>query len=170
MTMDPSTRTAFDSAPPHAQPTTLTRCTAAATVLDNVDLVATILAHAELGPTAFVAIGRVAKAWHDARRADATLLLTAARRPEFLTKRTLMGLFALHWHEADKLPRSKRPRRNGGFLYMYSTPAIDGALTVVGGFDGWKQRIAKRAADERAAVAAESARAVAIVAIRRLSK
>jgi hypothetical protein len=85
--------------------------------------------------------------------ADDTLLLAAARKPDFLTKRTLIGLFALHWHEADKLPRSKKSRRNGGFLYMYGPAAIDGALTTIGGFHGWRTHIARRAANEKAAAA-----------------
>ena len=117
------------------------------------DLVAVILQHAELGPPEFVAVARVAKAWHEACRTEPALLLAAARRPEFLTKRVLMGLLALHWHEADKLPRSKRARRNGGFLYMYGTAAIDIAMSKVGGFRGWRCRIAKRAADEQAPAA-----------------
>lgn len=125
-----------------------------AAVLENADLVAAILGHAELGPFAFVAMGRVAKAWHAACRLDATLLLAAAQRPDFLTKHTLRGLFALHWHEADKLPRGKRARRNGGWLYMYSAPAIERALPIVGGLDGWRRRIAARASREKAAVTA----------------
>lgn len=124
---------------------------AVAAVLGNADLVAVTLGHAELDPFTFVATGRVAKAWHAACRTDAALLLGAARRPDFLTKRTLVGLFALHWHEADKLPRGKRARRNGGFLYMYSAPAIDRALSIVGGLDGWRRRIAARASSEKVA-------------------
>lgn len=135
--------------PSHTQP----RALAVSAVLENPDLVAAILSHVKLCPSEFVTMGRVAKAWRDACRADARMLLAVARTSEFLTKRTLMGLFALHWHEADKLPRGKRPRRNGGFLYMYSEPAIDCALPLVGGFEGWKQRLAKRAADERATAA-----------------
>ena len=131
-----------------------------AAVLENADLVAAILVHAELDPFTFVAMGRVAKAWHAACRLDAALLIAAARRPEFLTKRTLMGLFALHWHEADKLPRGKRARRNGGWMYMYSAPAIERALPILGGLDGWRRRIAARASREKAAaMAAEHARA-----------
>ena len=124
---------------------------AASIVLHNPDLVAIILRHAELGPTDFVAVARVAQAWREACRTEPSLLLGAARRPAFLTKRTLTGLFALHWHEADKLPRGKRARRDGGFLYMYGPAAIDRALPTVGGLEGWLARIAKRAASERAA-------------------
>lgn len=126
---------------------------AAASVLHNSDLVASILQHAELGPMEFVSVARVAKAWREACRTEPALLLAAARRPDFLTKRTLMGLLALHWHEADKLPRGRRARRNGGFLYVYGHAAVDLALSSVGGFEGWKCRIAKRAADEQAALA-----------------
>ena len=48
-------------------------------------------------------------------------------------------------HEADKLPRGMRARRNTGWLYMYSTAAIDQAMAIVGGVDGWQRRIAERA-------------------------
>ena len=114
-------------------------------VLENPDLVAVVLAHAELGPREFVSVGRVGKAWHAARQVDDSLLLAAARKPDFITKATLMGLFALHWHEADKLPRGMNARRNGGWLYMYSGRAIDQAISVVGGVEGWRRRIAERA-------------------------
>jgi hypothetical protein len=118
---------------------------AVAAVLENPDLVAVVLAHAELGPREFVSVGRVGKAWHAARQVDDSLLLAAARKPDFITKATLMGLFALHWHEADKLPRGMNARRNGGWLYMYSGRAIDQAISVVGGVEGWRRRIAERA-------------------------
>ena len=94
---------------------------------------------------------RVAKAWHQACQAEPKLLLAAARRPNFLTKRTLSGLFALHWHEADRLPRGKKARTNGGIMYMYGPAAVDGALCTVGGFQGWRCRIATRAEKELAA-------------------
>ena len=103
-------------------------------------------------------MARVAKAWHAACCADESLLLAAARRPDFLTKRTLMGLFALHWREADNLPRGKRARRNGGFLHMYTDAAIDRALPIVGGLDGWRLRIAQRAEKEERTSAAQRAR------------
>jgi len=123
---------------------------AVAAVLENPDLVAAVLAHAELGPCEFVSVGRVGKAWHAARQVDDSLLLAAARKPDFLTKRMLAGLFALHWHEADKLPRGMRARRSGSWLYMYSTVAIDQAMAIVGGVEGWRRRIAERARREGA--------------------
>ena len=126
---------------------------AAMAVFENPDLVAIILSHAQLEPFAFAAIGRVAKAWHAARHADEALVLAAARRPDFLTKRTIMGLFALHWHEADKLPRGMRARRNGGWMYMYGPAAIHQAFAIVGGMPGWQRRIAERAKREKAALA-----------------
>ena len=119
---------------------------AAAAVFEDQDLVACILAHANLDPFEFVAATRVSKAWHAACHADDTLMLAAARKPDFLTKRTLMGLFGLHWHEADKLPRGMRARRNGGWLWMYRSAAIEQAMPIVGGVEGWCLRIAKRAA------------------------
>ena len=125
-------------------------------MLEDADLVAIVLQHADLGPAAFVSVARVGKAWHVACRANESLLLAAARRPEYLTKRTLMGLFALHWHEADKLPRGSRPRRNGGFLHTYTNAAIDRALPIVGGLDGWRLRIAQRAEKEQRTSAARA--------------
>ena len=62
-----------------------------AAVFENTDLVAIVLQHADLEPAAFVTVARVTKAWHAACCADESLLLAAARRPDFLTKRTLMG-------------------------------------------------------------------------------
>ena len=97
---------------PTATPRGRSTSAAAAAVFENQDLVACILAHANLDPFEFVAATRVSKAWHAACHADDTLMLAAARKPDFLTKRTLMGLFALHWHEADKLPRGMRARRH----------------------------------------------------------
>ena len=126
---------------------------AASSVLHTADLVAVILQYAELGPSDFVAVARVAKAWHEACRTVPTLLLDAAHRPAFLTKHTLMGLFVLDWREADALPRGEKLRRHGGFLYTYGAAAIDRALPTVGGFQAWRRRIARRAAKERAAAA-----------------
>ena len=139
-----------DIAPHPSQPGTSARRTPASVIFDNPDIVGVILRHAELGPAAFVAAARVSKAWYAACHADTDLLLAAARRYRYLTKRTMMDLFALSWREADKLPRGKSPRRNGGFLYMYCTAAIDRALLMVGGLEGWKQRLAKRAEREKA--------------------
>ena len=129
--------------------TAVSASTAAAAVFENQDLLACILGHAKLDPFEFVAAGRVAKAWHDACMVDDTLLLAAARKPDFLTKRTLIGLFGLHWHEADRLPRGMQARRNGGYLWMYSNAAISSVMPIVGGVEGWRLRIAKRAVGER---------------------
>jgi hypothetical protein len=122
---------------------------AAAAVFDNQDILACILGHAKLNPFEFVAAGRVGTAWHDACMTDDMLLLSAARKPDFLTKRTLMGLFGLHWHEADQLPRGMKARRNGGWLWMYSNTAIECVMPMIGGVEGWRLRIARRAAGER---------------------
>ena len=113
-------------------------------VLRNSDLVACILAHADLDPSAFVAAGRVNTVWRTACRADTTLLLAAARRPTFLTKRAFAGLFALTPAEADAFPRGKRARLQSGYMYMYRDAAIDAGLPVIGGLTGWKRRIADR--------------------------
>jgi hypothetical protein len=147
----PSDQSRLCMEPHHRTP----HCTtvAASSVLHNPDLVAIILQHAELGPSDFVAVARVAKAWHEACRTVPRLLLGAAHRPAFLTKHTLMGLFVLDWREADALPRGQKARRQGGFLYKYDAAAIDRALPTIGGFQAWQRRIARRAARERAAAA-----------------
>ena len=71
-------------------------------VLCNADLVRAILeVHADIDPWTFVMCGRVARAWREACRADATLLLKAARAHSFLTKGVLCGLSGLSPVEAD---------------------------------------------------------------------
>ena len=110
-------------------------------VMDNSDLVAYILAHADLEPWSFVAAGRVSATWHAACQTE-TLLLAAARRPDFLTKRTFSGLFALTSEEADTFPRGMRVRRPIGFMHMYQEAAISAAISTVGGIHGWKRRLA----------------------------
>ena len=117
-------------------------------VLCNSDLVACILAHADLDPSAFTAAGRVSTVWRAACRADTTLLLAAARRPTFLTKRTFTGLFALTPMEADAFPRGKRARLPSGIMYMYRDAAINGVFPAIGGLDGWKRRLTNRSLTE----------------------
>ena len=114
-------------------------------VLGNSDLVAHILAHAGLDPSALVAAGQVNTTWRAACRADTTLLLAAARQPAYLTKRSFAGLFALTQSEADNFPRGMRARRPSGFMYMYRDTAISAVLSTIGGLDGWKCRLATRA-------------------------
>ena len=113
-------------------------------VLNNPDLVGAILGHAEVDPWSFVAYGCVSKVWRGACRADTTLLLGAARTPKFLTKGVLCGLFGLSPWEADTLPRGMRAHRTG-LMYMYSGPAIDAALLMIGGMSEWERRLAVRA-------------------------
>ena len=124
------------------------------TVLCNSDLVACILAHADLDPGAFVTAGRVNTVWRAACRADTTLLLAAARRPDFLTKRVFSGLFALTQAEADAFPRGMRVRRQSGFMYMYRDAAIDAVLSTTGNLCGWKRRLAERTRLHKALVRA----------------
>ena len=77
-------------------------------VFENEDLLGLILQHADLAPREFVWASRVNKTWHAACFRDGELALQAARRAHCLTKRALMGLLALHSHEADRLPRATR--------------------------------------------------------------
>ena len=121
------------------------RSVAQSAVLNNADLVGVILARAALDPKTFVTAGRVSTTWRDACRNDAALLLSAARRPDFLTKRVFAGLFALSPREADGFPRGKKARRqSSGFMFMYGAPAVNAVLPSIGGIEGWRLRIANR--------------------------
>ena len=109
------------------------------------DLVATILLFADADPIAFVGLTRVSKVWRAACCSDERLLLAAARKPDFLTKHTFAGLFALTMAEADAFPRGMRARRQGGVMFMYREAAIAAVLPAIGGIDGWRRRLSKRA-------------------------
>ena len=114
-------------------------------VLEDADLIVCILQHASLTPEAFVAVSRVSMVWRAAVRADASLLLSAALSPRFLTKSTFCGLFALSPREADAYPHRVVTRRTGGSMFMYTEDAISSVLPSNGGLEGWKQRLKKRA-------------------------
>ena len=120
-------------------------------VFENEDLLGLILQHAELAPREFVWVSRVNKTWHAACFRDGELALQAARRAHCLTKRALMGLLALHSHEADRLPRATLARRGGGVMYAYPAVVVDQAwYGMVGGVDTWRSRLAKRACEQHA--------------------
>ena len=113
-------------------------------VLGNADLVAVILARADLDPWTFVMCGRVARAWRAACRSDASLVLKAARGRPFLTKGVFCGLFGLSYAEADKFPRGMRAHKTG-LMFMYSGPAIDAVMGAIEGMSGWEARLAAQA-------------------------
>ena len=119
--------------------------TASAAVMENPDLVGSILAHADLAPKDLVAAGQVSKAWRVATHTNASLLLAAAHRPKVLTKGTFCGLFALEPREAAEYPHVVVPRTQGGIMCMYRSSAIDAVLPRTGGLEGWRQRLAQRA-------------------------
>ena len=126
------------------------RCSAMAAVLDNGDLLALVLEHARLGPRELVMASRVSRLWHETCYCDVTLAVGAALAARRLTKRALMGLFALEWREADALPRAKCPRLHGGSMYLYdATVAVAGWSTCVGDSETWRTRLAQRARDQR---------------------
>ena len=115
-------------------------------VVENGDLVALILRHANLDPASIVAVGRVCRLWHDVSVRDATLALAAARVALRLTKSTLMGCLCLTSAEADQLPRRRLARGGGGFMYLYSRYVVDDAFDkFVGGPERWRERLAQRA-------------------------
>ena len=118
-------------------------------VLEDADLVGCILAHAELSPEDLVAVCQVGKAWRAAVHGDAALLIAAACRPQFLTKRSFCGLFALNSREADDFPHRVTPcRKHGSVMCMYTAPAVRAAVPAVGGMEGWRRRLARRVATE----------------------
>lgn len=114
-------------------------------VLENVDLVALVLSHAELDPKSFVGVGMVSKTWRAASRVDASLLLKAAKSQRFLTKRVFQGLFGLTPAEADQFPHGTRAYKMG-FMFMYKGDAINAVMGAIGGMCGWEQRMAQQAA------------------------
>ena len=125
--------------------------TAALSVFQNEDLVALILQHAKLSPREFVWSSRVNKACHAVCFRDAELALHAARRTQCLTKRALMGLLALRSHEADRLPRARLARRDGGVVYAYPAVAVHQAWdSMVGGVDAWRSRLVERSSEQLA--------------------
>ena len=113
-------------------------------VLYNEDLISIILEHANLTPIEFVHAARVCKLWQHICWCDATLLLQAAHARSFMTKRVLMGLFALSPWEADSIPRVVRPRVGGGFMYQYKPSVATEALYVAGGMAGLRARLRRR--------------------------
>lgn len=118
-------------------------------VLGNIDLLASVLAHAELDPVSFVCMGLVSKTWRSVCLLDEALLLKAARAPRYLTKGVFAGLFGLTSVEANQFPRGQRAHR-GSFLYMYRRDAIDAVMPAVGGMPGWLERKARQAAYQKA--------------------
>lgn len=118
-------------------------------VMCNRDLVGCILKHANLDPRTFTAASSVDTTWRSACHSDTELLLAAARRPAFLTKRVFVNLFALTPTEADTFPHGLRARSSSGFMYMYQEAAISAVLPSIGGLGGWTRRIARRARSDR---------------------
>ena len=113
-------------------------------VLGNVDLVRAILEHVGLDPQSFVEMGLVSKAWRGACVGDQMLLMVAARSPEYLNKTVFSGLFGLAGHELDTLPCDVVWRSHGR-MFKCREPAIEAALPLIGGMEGWRDRLAQRA-------------------------
>lgn len=101
----------------------------------NEDLIALILTQARLSPTALVIASRVSKSWHAVCTRDDELLLRCVNEAPYLTKRVVVGLFALTSREADRLPRTTCTRRDGGLMYKYD-PSQGGAGIGSGGWYG----------------------------------
>ena len=118
-------------------------------VLGNEDLLALVLAHAELLPASYVAMSRVSRTWRAVCRRDEGLLIKCAKARPYLTKRDLVGLFALTSREANLLPRETYMRRDGGVMYKYEMTVVDGLLVMLGGMEGWRLRLERRATYEK---------------------
>ena len=87
-------------------------------VVENGDLVALILRHANLDPASLVAVGRVCRLWHDVSVRDATLALAAARVAPRLTKSTLMGCLALTSADGGRPAAASGAATRRGWLHV----------------------------------------------------
>jgi hypothetical protein len=116
-------------------------------VMGSMDLLQIILQLAELSPSEFVMASRVSKEWRTICQRDGSLVLGAAKGCH-LTKQVLMGLTALTSVEADLLPREKRFRKRGGYMFLYEPRVVDEAWSIVGGVGGWRGRLSKRSRDQ----------------------
>ena len=98
-------------------------------LLEQPDTCALVLGH--LDPRGAIALGRTCRGAHAAFRtgvADSLQLLAtiAGNHDRLLTKAHFMGFFALSSAEADSLPRQVRPRKGGGYFFLYGPSAYDG--------------------------------------------
>ena len=116
-------------------------------VLTNDDLVHLILEHAQLSPSTFVGASRVCKTWRNACMRDASLLIKAASSCKYMTKRIVMGMFALSSAEANTLPRKVLPIY-GGIMYQYDPQVATDAVDKAGGVDGIRRRLKKRSLEQ----------------------
>ena len=73
--------------------------------------------------------------------------MAVARRPGYLTKTVFSGLFGLSREESDAFPHDE-VARFPGHMCMYTAIAIESALPWVGGVDGWRVRLKKRAKEQ----------------------
>jgi hypothetical protein len=111
-------------------------------VMNNDDLLLSILELARLTPIELVAVGRVCIQWRRVYHANARALVHAAT-PSVVTKTVLMGLYALTSSEANILPHVVRPRKGGGAMRLYSG-VQDDAWALVGDESAWEARLARR--------------------------
>ena len=121
-------------------------------VMENEDLVVKILLALPLNPHVYVKAGRVCKLWRSVCRRDESLLMNSIRMCEYLTKGTMIGLFALSSKEASRLSHETSWRRDGGVVYKYNPVSGYDALRIVGGVEGLCYRLSKRARFERSMV------------------
>ena len=98
-------------------------------------------------PSSFASACRVNKAWRRVCTRDDSLLLKCATSRPYITKRDLVGLFALSNNEAESLPR-EISIRTGRLVYKYNPSVAKDALAVVGGVPKWRRRLERRAVSE----------------------
>ena len=75
-------------------------------------------------------------------------MLKAAGSQQFLTKWVFQGMFGLTSSEADALPHGKRAYRTG-HMCTFAGDAIHGAIALVGGVEGWEERMKRQAAAQK---------------------
>ena len=113
-------------------------------VLGNDDLLLLIFEVGNMSPVDLVATERVCRQWRRVYH-DSSEALVKAATPPVVTKRVLMGLYALSSDEAASMPHTTVPRRGGGFMHLY--PCVkEAAWARVGGTRGWQARLECRGA------------------------
>jgi hypothetical protein len=105
------------------------------------DLVARILS-GNVGASTFAQACMVSRTWREACTRDEALLRAVALYSGGLTKSAFGGLFALYPDELRALSHTKHAKRGSSQMYyMFAAAAVDEALCMLGGVQGWCVRL-----------------------------
>ena len=118
-------------------------------LLESIDAATLVLGC--LDTASMIALSRTSRRVRAAQRTAISnspqLLVAAALNANALTKRELMGWFALQSAEADMLPRTKHKRLAGGYYFLYRQPAFESVLgSYLGNAKDWEERLQLRQA------------------------